>query len=46
MVFVQRAEQPALLERAVGGVGAQELSKDQGLGLRHLPHDGGDGVAL
>ncbi len=46
VVFVQCAQQPALLERAVGRVGAQELSKDQGLGLRHLPHDGGDGVAL
>ena len=46
MVLVQRAQQPALLERAVGRVGAQELPKDQGLGLRHLPHDGGDGVAL
>jgi hypothetical protein len=46
MVFMQRAQQPALLERAVGGVRAQELPKDQGLGLRHRPHDGGDGVAL
>jgi hypothetical protein len=46
VVVVQRAQQPALLERAVGRVGAQELSKDQGLGLRHLPHDGGDGVAV
>jgi hypothetical protein len=46
MVVVQRAEQPALLERAVGRVRAQELPKDQGLGLGHLPHDGGDRVAL
>lgn len=46
MVVVQRAQQPALLERAVGRVGAQQLPKDQGLGLGHRPHDGGDGVAL
>ena len=41
VVVVQRAQQPALLERAVGRVGVQQLPKDQRLGLRHLPHDGG-----
>ena len=46
MVVVQGAEQPPLLERAVGRVGAQKLAKDQRLGLRHLPHDGRDGIAL
>jgi hypothetical protein len=46
MVVVQGAEQPPLFERAVGGVGAQELAKDQCLGLRHLPHDGRDRIAL
>jgi len=46
MILMQRAQQPALLERAVGRVGAQELLKDQGLRLRHLPDDGGDRVAL
>jgi len=44
VIVMQRAEQPALLERAVGGT--QELPKDQRLSLRHLPHDGGDGVPV
>ena len=46
MIFVQRAEQPTLLERAVGRVRAQQLPKDQRLGLRHLPDHGRDRVAL
>jgi len=46
MVVVQRAQQPALLERAVGRVGVQHLPKDQRLGLRHLPDHGGHRVAL
>jgi len=46
VIVMQRAEQPALLERAVGGIRTQELPKDQRLSLRHLPHDGGDGVPV
>ena len=46
MLLMQRAQQPALLERAVGRVGVQQLPKDQRLGLRHLPDHGGHGVAM
>ena len=46
MILMQRAQQPALLERAVGGIRAQQLPKDQRVGLRHLPHDGGDGIPV
>lgn len=46
VLLMQRAQQPALLERAVGRVGVQEVPKDERLGLRHLPHDGGHRVAL
>jgi len=43
---MEGAEQPALLERTVGGIRAQELPKDQGLRLRHLPRDGRDEIAV
>jgi len=43
---MQRAQQPALLERAVGRVGVQQLPKDQRLGLRHLPVHRGHRVAV
>jgi hypothetical protein len=43
---MERAEEPALLERTIGGIRPQELPKDQGLGLRHLPRNGGDQVAV
>ena len=46
MLLMQRAQQPALLERAGRRVGVQQLPKDQRLGLRHLPDHGGHGVAL
>jgi hypothetical protein len=46
VLLMQRAQQPPLLERTVGGVGVEEVPKDERLGLRHLPHDGGDRVAL
>lgn len=46
VLLMQRAQQPALLERAVGCAGVQEMPKDEHLGLRHLPHDGGHRVAL
>ena len=46
VILVQRAQQPALLERAVGRVGVQHLAEDQRLRLGHLPHDRGHGVAV
>ena len=46
VLLMQRAQQPALLERAVGRIGVQEVSKDERVGLRHLPHDGGHRVTL
>jgi hypothetical protein len=46
VLLMQRAQEPALLERAVGRVGVQEVPKDQRLGLGHLPHHGRDGVAV
>jgi hypothetical protein len=46
VIVVQGAQQPALLERAVGRVGLQHLPEDQGLRLRHRPRDGRHGVAL
>ena len=46
MLVMERAEQPPLLERTIGGIRAQELPKDQGLRLRHLPRDGGDQVPV
>ena len=46
VVLMQRAQQPALLERARGRVGVQQLPEDQGLGLGHLPDHRRHGVAL
>ncbi len=46
VILMQRAQQPALLEHTVGGIRAQELPKDQGLRLRHLPRHGGDEIAV
>jgi hypothetical protein len=46
MLVMERAEQPPLLERTIGGIRAQELPKDQSLRLRHLPRDGGDQVPV
>jgi hypothetical protein len=46
VILMQRAQEPALFERAVGRVSVEKLPKDQRLGLRHLPEDRGDGVAL
>ena len=46
VVLMQRAQQPALLERARGPVGVQQLPKDQRLRLRHFPDHRRHGVAL
>ena len=46
MLLMQRAQELALLERAVGRVGVEQLPKDQRLRLRHLPEHGGHRVAL
>ena len=46
MILMQRPQQPALLEGAVGRVGVQQLPKDQRLGLRHLPDHRRHGVVL
>jgi hypothetical protein len=46
VVLMQRAQEPALFERTVGRVSVEKLPKDQRLGLRHLPEDRRDGVAL
>ena len=46
MLLMQRAQQPALLERAVGRVCVEQLPKDQRIRLRHLPEHGGHRVAL
>ena len=46
MLLMERAQQPALLERAGRRVGVEQLPKDQRLRLRHLPDHGGHGVAL
>ena len=46
VLLVQRAQQPRLLEHVLGRVGLEQLAKDQRLTGRHLPDDGGDGVAV
>jgi len=46
VVLMQRAQQPALLERARGRVGMPQLPEDQGLGLRPLPDHRGHRVTL
>ena len=46
VILMQCPQQPALLERAVGRVGVEQLAKDQRLGLRHLPDHGGHRVAV
>lgn len=46
MLLMQRAQEPALLQRAVGRVGVEQLPKDQRIRLRHLPEHGGHRVAL
>jgi hypothetical protein len=37
VILMERAEQPALLQRTGGRLRMQQLPKDQGVGLRHLP---------
>lgn len=46
VLLMQRAQQPALLEGALGRVGVQQVPKDQRLTLRHLPRDCHDRIAL
>ena len=46
VILVQRAQEPPLLERAVGRVGVQHLPEDERLRLGHLPHDGRHRVAV
>ena len=46
VIFVQRTQQPGLLERALGGVRLQEMAKDQGVPRRHVPEHRGDRVAV
>jgi hypothetical protein len=46
VVFVQRPEQPSLLERGVGRVTVKQLPKDQRIDFAHLPADGADRIAV
>ena len=46
VILMQRAKQPALLQRAGGRLRMQQLPKDQGVGLGHLPPHGRDRVAV
>ena len=46
MLLVQRAQQPRLLEHALGGVGLEQMAKDQRVAFRHVPDHRGDRVAV
>lgn len=46
LLVMQRVQQPALLEHAVGRVRLQELSQDEGIGFREIPEDGRDAIAV
>jgi hypothetical protein len=46
MIIVQSVQQPRLLKRALGGVGLQQMPKDQRVAFPHVPAHRGDGVAV
>lgn len=46
VILVQRAQQPRLLEGALGRVGLQQMAKDQRVAGRHVPDHRDDRVAV
>lgn len=46
ILLVERAQQPRLLEHILGGIGPEQLAKDQRLARGHLPDDRGHSIAV